>query len=278
LARTQAGISDYSFFIQTDAAINPGNSGGALVDLNGKLLGINTAIYSKDGGSLGIGFAIPSNMVEAFLRQGEQGKRLVRPWLGLGGQNVTADLARELRLPRPFGVLINQIHPQSPAASSIKKGDVITAINGLEVADPQSLRFRVATLTLNETAELTRWRDGFEQKVGVKLSLPPENPPRELTELTGNQPLAGAKIANLSPAIQEELGGDVPDDGVVVIAINSRSQAARFGLKPRDILLEIQGKKIRRVSDAVAALGLPKKGWNIVFRRGDQIIRGQIQG
>jgi serine protease Do len=129
LARTAVGISDLNFFIQTDAAINPGNSGGALVDINGRLLGINSAIFSKDGGSNGIGFAIPANMVRATLNSLAQTGRVVRPWLGLQGQAVTAEIASNLGLSRPTGVVITQIAKDGPAANAgLKVGDVIYAV------------------------------------------------------------------------------------------------------------------------------------------------------
>ena len=143
---TMVGIADYRFFIQTDAAINPGNSGGALVSMDGKLVGINTAIFARDGGgSIGIGFAIPSNMVRTVVAGAgtEAGGRIVRPWFGAGGQSVTAELASSLGLPRPFGVLLNAIYPGGPAErAGLRRGDVVTHVDGREVGDTDALRFR----------------------------------------------------------------------------------------------------------------------------------------
>src|SRR5207302_254783 len=134
LARTAAGITDYRSFIQTDAAINPGNSGGALVSLDGRLVGINTAIYSRSGGSIGIGFAIPSVMVKAVLAGAGTEARIVRPWLGATGQPVTAEIAASLGLPRPLGVLLKEVVPNSPAAQAgLRVGDIVQSINGHEV-------------------------------------------------------------------------------------------------------------------------------------------------
>jgi Do/DeqQ family serine protease len=155
LARTQVGISDYGFFIQTDAAINPGNSGGALVTMDGKLAGINTAIYSQSGGSIGIGFAIPANMVASFLAAELKGGHLDRPWIGVSGQAVSADMAEALGLDHPTGIIVDDLYPGSPAAEAgLKRGDVIIAVNGKSVEDAGSLRFRLATLNIGTTATL----------------------------------------------------------------------------------------------------------------------------
>ncbi|MDA0240497.1 MAG: trypsin-like peptidase domain-containing protein, partial [Proteobacteria bacterium] len=145
LARTQVGINDLNFFIQTDAAINPGNSGGALVTMDGKLVGVNSAIYSRSGGSIGIGFAIPANMVQTVMT-GLTGGQLVRPWLGGAGQAVTSDIANSIGLDRPVGVLINSLYPNGPATrAGLAIGDVVLAVNDREVNDPEALRFRIAS-------------------------------------------------------------------------------------------------------------------------------------
>ncbi len=161
LARTQVGIGDYGFFIQTDAAINPGNSGGALVTMDGKLAGINTAIYSKSGGSVGIGFAIPSNMVASFLAAELKGGHLNRPWIGVSGQAVTSDMAEALGLDHPTGIIVDDVFPGGPAAAAgLKRGDVIIAVNGKQVEDAGGLRFRLATLDMGGTATVTALRKG----------------------------------------------------------------------------------------------------------------------
>jgi len=169
IARTQVGISDYNFFIQTDAAINPGNSGGALVTMDGKLVGINTAIFSRTGGSHGIGFAIPSNMVRAVLAGFAAGAgRLVRPWLGAWGSAVTADMAATLGLARPAGIAIESVYPGSAAArAGLKAGDVLLAINGREIEDAGAMRYRIATLSVGGAATLTVWRRGESLSVTV---------------------------------------------------------------------------------------------------------------
>ena len=192
LARTNIGVSDFRSFIQTDAAINPGNSGGALVDMDGKLIGINSAIYSKDGGSNGIGFAIPTALVRNVVASISKGGKVVRPWLGAGGQAVTSDLAQALKLARPQGVLINNVHRDSPAArGGLQNGDVVTAVQGREVDDPEAMRFRLATLPIGGDAVLTVLRDGVERKVSVRLVAPPETPPRDQTDIGGRNPFSG---------------------------------------------------------------------------------------
>src|SRR5467141_3798602 len=143
VARTQVGITDYQFFIQTDAAINPGNSGGALVDLSGRLVGINTAIFSRSGGSQGIGFAIPANMVRGVIASAQGGSAVVRrPWLGAKLQAVTTEIAEGLSLKRPVGALVNTISPRSPAArSGLRTGDLIVAVDGQSVEDPNAFDY-----------------------------------------------------------------------------------------------------------------------------------------
>src|SRR5467141_3528837 len=143
VARTQVGITDYQFFIQTDAAINPGNSGGALVDLSGRLVGINTAIFSRSGGSQGIGFAIPVNMVRGVISSAQGGSSVVRrPWLGAKLQAVTSEIAEGLSLKRPVGALVASVTPKSPAArAGLKTGDLVVAVDGQSVEDPNAFDY-----------------------------------------------------------------------------------------------------------------------------------------
>src|SRR5690606_8119562 len=153
LARTGIGVSDFRSFIQTDAAINPGNSGGALVSLDGRLVGINTAIFTRSGGSIGIGFAIPSEMVETVVQAARHGGRIERPWIGFRTQALTAELARGFGLDTPRGVLVTEVHPDSTAAAAgLSGGDVILAMDGRPVDDPEALAFRIATRPVGGTA------------------------------------------------------------------------------------------------------------------------------
>src|SRR5688572_3107709 len=168
LARTQVGISDYQFFIQTDAAINPGNSGGALVDMSGQLVGINTAIFSKSGGSHGIGFAIPSNMVRLVVQSALKGGKVQRPWLGASLQSVTPDIADSLGLDTPSGALVAKLHAKGPAArAGLLAGDVVVSVDGKKVQDPQGLQYRFITKGVGGSTELGVVRKGQPVKTTI---------------------------------------------------------------------------------------------------------------
>jgi serine protease Do len=277
LARTRIGPGDFRSFIQTDAAINPGNSGGALVNMKGEVVGINSAIFTRTGGSLGIGFATPANMVKAVLRGAVAGGRVVRPWLGVSGQVVTAEIAETLGLDRPRGVLVNAIHPASPATKAgLGLGDVITALNGREVNDEEVLRFRVATLPVDGTATLDVLRDGKELALEVPLVAPPEEPPRDVTELAGRHPLTGAIAANLSPAFNDEMGLDDTLAGVILVEIGPGSPAHRFGFRAGDIVLRIDEHKIETVDRLEAVLREPTDEWRVTINRGGRVLTAKI--
>jgi len=280
LARTAVGTSDLDYFIQTDAAINPGNSGGALVTMDGKLVGINSAIYSRDGGNLGIGFAVPSNMVRAVLNGVAQGeKSLVHPWTGIRGQQVTAELAASLGLTQPTGFLVNEINAASPAGKAgLRVGDVIVSVNGRAVEDPESFRYRIATLPVGSSAMLGVVRHGEKLTVALQLIAPPENPPREQTKVSGQNPLAGAMIANLSPAVSEETGVRGIDRGVVVVQAKGDTAAAGVGIQPGDVILSVNGTKVASVAEVVNALKQPVHRWRLSIRRGDSVITLVVGG
>ncbi|TNE63328.1 MAG: Do family serine endopeptidase [Alphaproteobacteria bacterium] len=250
-ARTQEGISDFGFFIQTDAAVNPGNSGGALVGMNGELLGINTAIYSRTGASNGIGFAIPANMVKSVLRAAMNEGSLVRPWLGIRGQSVTADLAAGLGLDRAGGVLIDAVYPGGPAeAAGLVPGDVIMAVGDKEIIDEPGLNFRVATQEAGEAIELVVLSRGSIENRSVNLSLPPEEPARNVTKLDGRNPFQGVTVGNLSPRFNDELQIDTFATGVIVLEVERRTPAARYQfLLPGDIIRSVNGVQINTVAD-----------------------------
>jgi Do/DeqQ family serine protease len=279
VARTAVGISDYNFFIQTDAAINPGNSGGALIGMDGQLIGINTAIFSRSGGSVGIGFAIPSNMVRTVVDAVRAGGKLVRPWMGAGGQPVTAEIASSLGLSRPAGVLINKVRSGSPASQAdLRTGDVVVAINDKPVDDPDSMRYRVATLGVGGVAQLSVFRQGKAQNLTMRLAGPPENPPRDLRALTGRHPLAGAKVANLNPALVEEIRFDGADEGVVTLDVAAPSPAASLGLRPGDVIVRVNEREIRTVKDLADALAVEVRRWSLSIRRGDQTFSTVVNG
>src|SRR5712692_9160272 len=210
LARTQVGITDYQFFIQTDAAINPGNSGGALVDMTGRVIGINTAIFSRSGGSQGIGFAIPANMVRVVVASAKSGGKAVkRPWLGARLQAVTPEIAESLGLRLPSGALVANVVANSPAArAGLKLSDLIVAIDGQAVDDPNAFDYRFATRPLGGTAQIDAQRSGRLVKLTVPLETAPDTGRNEIV-LTTRSPFQGAKVANISPAVADELHLDV---------------------------------------------------------------------
>ena len=271
LARTNTGIGDFGYFIQTDAAINPGNSGGALIAMDGTLIGINTAIYSKSGGNVGIGFAIPSNIVARVIDAEGNGGKLVQPWIGVSGEAVTADIANSMGLPKPGGVVVQALYPDGPAdTAGLKAGDVVVGVNDRDVMDPGGLRFRLATLPVGTTAKINVIRKGEALAVSVPLVAPPSDPPAQETILDGKQPLNGALIVNLSPALSEELG--VQEwRGVAVMKIKRGSYADRFGLRPGDLLVKINDTRIDAVGDAVAALAAAPDKWSITVSRNGKV-------
>jgi Do/DeqQ family serine protease len=277
LARTNVGINDLGFFIQTDAAVNPGNSGGALVGMDGRMIGVNTAIFSRSGGSHGIGFAIPSNLVRATLESARQGRPLVRPWIGMQGQLVTADIAATVGLSPPRGVLVSQVHPKGPAArAGIQPGDVITEAAGRAVDDPAALRFRLATQPMGMSVELSLWRRGAAILARLPLEPPPEDPPRQTTKLTGQHPLAGATVVNLSPAVVEELALDGPIEGVLIASVDKGGVADRMGLQKGDLVTSVNDTEIKAVAGLKAALAKARAPWRIAIRRGERLFSLQV--
>ena len=269
LARS-IGDGTYGSFIQTDASINPGNSGGALVDLDGKLVGINTAIFSQSGGSVGIGFAIPANLVRSEIEAAVHGGHVTRPWFGASGQAVTPELARSLRLARPEGVLVKDLAPSSPAANAgLRIGDVILAVNGHDVADPGELRFRIATMPVTGRAALAVWRAGQRLDLAVALAPPPETPPRDLVTLHGREPFSGATVGNLNPAFAEELGLEPTKTGVIVKEVADSSIAANLGVAAGDIIVSVNDKPIDGVAELRRATAEPGP-WRITILRGDK--------
>jgi Do/DeqQ family serine protease len=276
LARSQVGISDYQFFIQTDAAINPGNSGGALVDTRGHLVGINTAIFSRGGGSNGIGFAIPSNMVRVVIDSARKGGSVVElPWIGADLQPVTADIAESLGLDRPQGVLITGIAPKSPAeAAGLEVGDLVTAVDGAEVSDPRVFNYRLATKGVGNEAELTVNRGGDAVTVSVELTPPPETTPRAEVTIETPSPFQGATVANISPAVAAQIG--LPyrgQTGVVITGIARRSPAARIGLARGDIVVAVNGSEVADTAQLQELTADDPLFWRLTIDRNGRILR-----
>ncbi|MBY0429175.1 MAG: Do family serine endopeptidase [Alphaproteobacteria bacterium] len=274
----EVGNTDYNYFIQTDAAINPGNSGGALISADGKLVGIPSAIYSKDGGSLGIGFAIPANLVRTVIASASQGGAVVRGWLGLSAQTLTTEIAQSVGLSHPTGVIVRELHPQSPAKEAgIKVGDVILAINGKEIDDEQGLRYRTATVPVDTSMTFTILRGGDKKDVTVKMIAAPRETVKSEVTLAGHTPLSGARIANISPAIAQDMG--LPDglEGVIILSVSKNSAAARLGLTRGDIVVGINNQEIKTVSDVNDALNHPSQAWRISINRGGNVITVVVQ-
>jgi Do/DeqQ family serine protease len=280
LARTQVGASDYQFFIQTDAAINPGNSGGALVDMNGRLIGINTAIYSQSGGSHGIGFAIPSSMVRAVVESAKGGSRTVRrPWLGARLQNVTPEIAEGMGLERPTGALVASVYDKGPAADAgVRRGDVILEVDGQPVEDPEAFGYRFALKGIAGQTTLTVMHAGKRQALPVKLMPPAETRPRDPVKIRSRSPFAGATALNLSPAVADELQLEVVGEGVVVTEVEPGTVAQRVGFQKGDIVLTVNGTRIATSKDLErVAKGTPAS-WEISISRGGQIFTSVFGG
>ena len=279
LARTQVGITDYQFFIQTDAAINPGNSGGALVDMTGRLAGINTAIYSRSGGSQGIGFAIPANMVRVVVASAKGGGKAVkRPWLGARLQAVTPEIAESLGLRLPSGALVASVVPNSPAArAGLKSSDLIVAVDGQTIEDPNAFDYRFATHPLGGTSQIDVQRGGKPVKLAIPLETAPDIGRNEIV-LSSRSPFQGAKVANISPAVADELHLDTDTEGVVVTDLGDDTTAANVGFQKGDIILAVNNQKIAKTSDLEKATHESARLWRITLMRGGQQINVTLGG
>ncbi len=279
VARTQVGISDYQFFIQTDAAINPGNSGGALVDMSGRLVGINSAIYSRSGGSQGIGFAIPANGVRVVVASAEGGSSAVkRAWLGAKLQEVTPEIADSLGLKRPSGALIASLVPGSPAArAGLKTGDLLVSIDGVDIEDPNAFDYRFATKPIGGAAQVGVVRQGRNFVVPIGLEPLPDTP-RDEVEIHARSPFLGATVANLSPALADELQLDPQTEGVVITAIADGSTAQNIGFRKGDVVLSVNNQKITKSGDLERATNNGGHQWRVTIVRGGQQISVMFTG
>jgi Do/DeqQ family serine protease len=280
LARTHVGISDYGFFIQTDAAINPGNSGGPLVDMNARVVGINSAIFSKSGGSVGIGFAIPVNMVKSVLAAAKGGGKMVRrPWLGATLQAISQEIAEGLGLDRPTGALLADIDARGPAAEAgLKRGDVIVSVDGQTADDPEAVGYRLGTKPLGGQATLGVLRGGKKIVTQIRLTPAPETPPRDPVKLKGQSPFAGATVINISPAVAEEMSVQGAASGVVVSEIEDGSFAQQLNLQRGDVVIAVNDKKIDSTRDLEKATASRSYYWKITLARGGQVFTTVVGG
>jgi Do/DeqQ family serine protease len=279
VARTQIGTSDYQFFIQTDAAINPGNSGGALVDMNGRLVGINSAIYSRSGGSQGIGFAIPANMVRVVVNSAQHGSTAVkRPWLGAKLQAVTPEIAESLGLTRPAGALVANLAPGGPAArAGIKTSDLIVSVDGTPIDDPNAFDYRFATKPLGGVAVVGLVRQGKQMTAQIALESLPESP-LDQVEIKARSPFLGATVANLSPALADELHLDTQAEGVVIADVAEGSTAQSIGFQKGDIVVSVNNQKIVKPADLDRIASAGGRQWRITIMRGGQQISVMFSG
>jgi Do/DeqQ family serine protease len=280
LARTQVGVSDYQSFIQTDAAINPGNSGGALVDMQGRLVGINTAIFSRSGGSHGIGFAIPSSMVRVVIESARGGSKTVRrPWFGARLQIITAEMVDGLGLDRPTGVLVARVEDKGPAGEAgLKRSDVILGVDGATVDDPEAFGYRFATRPIGGNASLSIMRAGKRLVIPVKLQPAPETRPRDEIRLNNRSPLSGANVLNLSPAVAEDLGTEAGTGGVVIGDVQPDSPAQRVGFRKGDIVVAVNGAQLETTKALETATRDRKRLWEITISRDGQVVTTTFGG
>ncbi|MBX9588775.1 MAG: Do family serine endopeptidase [Hyphomonadaceae bacterium] len=278
VGRTQVARSDAQVFIQTDAAINPGNSGGALVDMSGRIVGINTAIYSSSGGSHGIGFAIPSNLVKLIVDNAVAGRKLERPWLGAKLASVTRELADSLKLGRVAGALVARVNDKGPAAEAgLQVGDVIVGVDGHEVDDERAVTYRLTTRGIGNRARLEVVRDGRRTSLDVALRAAPQAGKNDVRDLVGRNPFDGARVANVSSGVADDLGL-TDGEGVVVLSIRSGSTAARLGLQPGDLIVQVGRARIGSVVELEAQLQERQRLWQLVLKRGEQLLHIQVSG
>ena len=278
LARTGVESTDYEFFIQTDAAINPGNSGGALVDLNGNLVGINTAIYSQTGGSVGIGFAIPANMARLVADAGITGGQIVRPWFGAKMQSVNSDIAASLGMAGPRGALITELAPGGPAErAGFASGDVILSVDGVAVNDPSSFNFRLATKAIGDTTQLERVRAGKTEKVSFTIEAAPTGDDL-VAVISGSSRFAGTSVRQIDAALAEQK--DLPYDakGVIVTAIEPGSAAEQMGLRVDDVILSLNDVTMDTAKVFSDTASQRVRTWQIILQRDGRVNRSIVSG
>jgi serine protease Do len=249
----------YEDFIQTDAAINPGNSGGALVNTNGQLIGINTAILSRSGGNQGIGFAIPINMAREVMDQLIKTGKVTRGYMGAYLQELTPELQKAFKLPKLAGAVVTQVEPGAPAAKAgVQAGDVITELNGQPVNDVNDLRLRVSRTPPGQTVKLTVQRPEGPQEIAVTLGTLPRDAgsarPDRTPEGGQSSALEGVSVDELTPQLAQQLQIPANVKGVVVTDVDSSSPAAEAGLSRGDVIMQVNRKDVSTVSEFQSAI------------------------
>ena len=255
--RQSVGLADYENFIQTDAAINPGNSGGALINIDGKLVGINTAIFSKSGGYMGIGFAIPANMVKEVAGELISGGKVTRGWLGVYIQDVTKDIAGAFRYTGTGGALVADILKESPAeGSGLRKGDIITAVDGAPIGDVNHLRRVVAVKKPGTKVKIDVYRDGRAEKIEMTIGTMPVAPPVADRDVRDREDMLGMAVRDIDEDLAYKYRSP-EKSGVIVTQVKQGSPAMRAGIAPGDVIREIERGVIDSVNTynrAVASL------------------------
>ena len=279
LARSHIGVSDFGFFIQTDAAINPGNSGGGLINMTGQLVGINTAIYSRSGGSIGIGFAIPSNIVRAVLNAAKNGQDFFeRPFIGASFDPVTAQIAESLGMKTPTGALVADVTKDGPAEKvGLKPGDVVLAMNDIAIEHVDALGYRLATQMIGAKASLKVLTKGEEKTIEIVLARAPEGAAAEQVLIDGRSPFAGAKVSELSPRLAQRLGMPTETTGVAIVDIDRGSPAAGLGLRPRDIVREVNGAQITTAKQLAEIAAQKTRWWRFTVERDGQVLKQMLR-
>ena len=280
LARSGAGGGNagFGYFVQTDAPINPGNSGGALIDMQGQLIGINTSILTRSGGSNGIGFAIPADLVASFVAQARDGiVSYVRPWAGLTGQPVDADMAPALGLDRAGGIVISGLHPASPFVDAqFEVGDVITHVNGAEVNTAAEMIYRMSVAGTGLAVPVTRLRDGTQCEVRVPLLAAPDEPPADQTTLPERSLLPGLTVSRVNPAVIAEMNLSLAATGIVVVETGRFSP--RIGLRRGDVLLQVNGVEPEHPDDIAALFDGSVRRFDMLVLRGDRRVNLRFRG
>ncbi|WP_246274579.1 Do family serine endopeptidase [Hyphomicrobium sulfonivorans] len=278
LARTEMAQSDTQVFLQTDAAINPGNSGGALVDMDGRLAGINTMIFSKTGGSVGIGFAIPSNLVRFYADNAVAGRKIERPWLGAQLETVSREMAATLGLERVAGAVVVRLTDKSPATKAgVQLGDVIVKVDEFDVADAHSVLYRLTTRGVGNSANLEVIRNGKRLTHNIALLPAPKPGKDDVRNLSGNHPFDGARVSNILPSVADEFNLD-DTDGVVIVAVRSGGVAARLDFQPGDIIVEIGDQRITDVIMLDELTRNRQRIWRVTVKRGGRLMKLQMAG
>jgi serine protease Do len=269
-SRGGLGIEDYEDFIQTDAAINPGNSGGALVNTNGDLIAINTAILSGGGGNQGIGFAIPINMAKEVMDQLTKSGKITRGFIGAGIQDVTPALAKAFKLPDTRGAMIREVEPNSPAAKAgLQPGDVVTAVDNDPVNDSNSFKLRISRVPPGTTVHLKVIRDGAVKDIPIT---PTKRPDQVDKNEEGNAPsLKGVSVDDLTPDIARQLRLPPNTKGVVVVDVDPGSPASDSGLHSGDVIQQVNRKPVTNVQQFMQAISQAGKDTTVLLvNRGGQ--------